>query len=65
MVIWPLWWNSCVIACVKSHRGVAAKGFSSHGTGYRRTERSLQNEVPDYAATLGTGKHPSYRDPED
>ncbi len=34
-------------------------------TGYRRTERSLQNEVPDYAATLGTGKHPSYRDPED
>ncbi len=35
-------------------------------TGYRRTERSLQNEVPDFAATLASGrKHPTYRDPED
>ncbi|QIK74017.1 polyphosphate kinase 2 [Propioniciclava coleopterorum] len=35
-------------------------------TGYRRTERSLQLEVPDYAATLTSGgKRPPYRDPED
>ena len=35
-------------------------------TGYRRTERSLQNEVPDFAASLAPGKKPpTYRDPED
>lgn len=35
-------------------------------SGYRRTEKSLQHEVPDYAATLGIDDLPSpYEDPED
>ena len=35
-------------------------------TGYRRTDRSLQHEVPDYAATLAhADPRPPYRDPED
>lgn len=38
------------------------------GTGYRRTDRSLQNEVPDYAAALtagGRAEAEPYKDPED
>jgi polyphosphate kinase 2 len=36
------------------------------GTGYRRTSRELQNEVPDYAATLERDAVPAaYVDPED
>ena len=35
-------------------------------TGYRRTDRTLQSEVPDYAATLSAGKAPDrYVDVED
>ncbi len=35
-------------------------------TGYRRTDRSLQREVPDYAATLAhPDPRPPYTDPED
>ena len=35
-------------------------------TGYTRTDRSLQHEVPDHAATLiSKGAKPGYRDPED
>ena len=37
------------------------------GNGYRRTDRSLLNEVPNYAATLLAGGKipPPYVDPED
>jgi len=34
-------------------------------TGYRRTDRSLQFEVPDYAATLADSGRPAWVDPED
>jgi polyphosphate kinase 2 len=34
-------------------------------TGYRRTDRSLQHEVPDYAATLTGEGSEEYQDPED
>ncbi len=34
-------------------------------TGYRRTDRSLQREVPNYAATLGSAPRDKYEDPED
>ncbi|MEZ5086424.1 MAG: polyphosphate kinase 2 [Tessaracoccus sp.] len=34
-------------------------------TGYRRTERSLQREVPDYASTLPPDALDDYKDPED
>ena len=35
-------------------------------TGYERTDRGLQLEVPDHAARLSSDeKHPKYEDPED
>ncbi len=35
------------------------------GTGYRRTSRTLMNEVPDYASKLVKGEGEAYVDPED
>ncbi len=35
------------------------------GTGYRRTSRTLMNEVPDYASKLVKGESEAYVDPED
>ncbi|GAB48434.1 polyphosphate kinase 2 [Mobilicoccus pelagius] len=34
-------------------------------TGYQRTDRSLQLEVPDHASTVGEEAHSPYEDPED
>ena len=42
------------------------KKASLPSTGYRRTDRSLQSEVPDYAATLSESEVPErYVDLED
>ena len=34
-------------------------------TGYKRTDRALQLEVPDHAATVTDGTASPYEDPED